>query len=68
MSEDTVVAPSQPGQIDDPLTDVLREGARRLLAQGIEAEVEAARKRASWSKTSSGSIQPRIDGVEQMSR
>ena len=30
----------QPGTIDDPLTTVLREGARRLLAEAIEAEAE----------------------------
>ena len=30
----------QPGAIDDPLTTVLREGARRLLAEAIEAEAE----------------------------
>ena len=31
----------QPGEIDDPLTDILRAGARRLLAQAIEMEAEA---------------------------
>ena len=31
----------QPGNIDDPLTDILRSGARRLLAQAIELEAEA---------------------------
>ena len=31
----------QPGEIDDPLTDVLRTGARRLLAQAIEMEADA---------------------------
>ena len=41
MSEDSVVALCQPGQFEDPLTEVLRAGARRLLAQAIEAEVEA---------------------------
>jgi len=30
----------QPATIDDPLTTVLREGARRLLAEAIEAEAE----------------------------
>ncbi len=30
-----------PDEIDDPLTTVLREGARRLLAEAIEAEAEA---------------------------
>lgn len=30
-----------PDEVDDPLTLVLREGARRLLAQAVEAEAEA---------------------------
>jgi putative transposase len=31
----------QPDEIDDPLTDILRAGARKLLAQAIEMEAEA---------------------------
>lgn len=31
----------QPDEIDDPLTDILRAGARRLLAQAIEMEADA---------------------------
>ncbi len=31
----------QPDTIDDPLTDLLRAGARKLLAQAIEIEAEA---------------------------
>ena len=31
----------QPDEIDDPLTEVLRAGARRLLAQAVDLEVEA---------------------------
>ena len=42
MGEDsTVVRFRQPEEIDDPLTAVLRSGARRLLARAIEAEAEA---------------------------
>ena len=43
MEEDTVVALPRPGSgvLDDPLLAVLREGARRMLTQAIEAEVEA---------------------------
>jgi putative transposase len=42
MNEDsTVVRFPQPDAIDDPLTTVLRSGARRLLAHAIEAEAEA---------------------------
>ena len=43
MKEDIVRALPRPGSslIDDPLLSVLREGARRMLMQAIEAEVEA---------------------------
>ena len=42
MNEDsTVVRLRQPEVVDDPLTEVLRAGARRLLAQAIEAEADA---------------------------
>jgi putative transposase len=37
----TIVRFRQPDTIDDPLTDVLRTGARKLLAQAIEIEAEA---------------------------
>ena len=41
MKIDTVVALRQPGLFsDDPLADILRAGARHLLAQAIEAEIE----------------------------
>ena len=39
MSTDTTIVPlRQPDDIEDPLTAILRSGARRLLAQAIEAE------------------------------
>ena len=42
MNEDSsIVHLRQPDEIDDPLTALLRSGARRLLEQAIEAEVEA---------------------------
>jgi putative transposase len=40
-SDSTVVPLRQPDEISDPLTAVLRSGARRLLAQAVEAEAEA---------------------------
>ena len=41
-SDTTVVALRQPdAAVEDPLTAVLRSGARRLLAQAVEAEAEA---------------------------
>ncbi len=43
MYEDTVVSFSHPDKISitDPLTEVLRAGARRLLAEAVEVEVGA---------------------------
>jgi len=42
MTSNTTVVPlRQPETIDDPLTARLRSGARRLLAQAVEAEAEA---------------------------
>ena len=40
-SSSSVVSLRQPDTVDDPLTAVLRSGARRLLAQAIEAEADA---------------------------
>ena len=41
MNETTNIVPlRQPDAIDDPLTNFLRAGARKLLAQAVEAEVE----------------------------
>ena len=39
MPNDTVIRLIQPGTFDDQLTDVLRDGARALLAKAVEAEV-----------------------------
>ena len=39
MPNDNVTKLVQPGYFDDPLTDILRHGARTLLAQAVEAEV-----------------------------
>jgi putative transposase len=36
-----IVRLRQPDEFDDPLTDVLRSGARRLLSQAVELEAEA---------------------------
>lgn len=41
MLEDNVLTLEKPAFGADPLTDVLRQGARKLLAQAIEAEVES---------------------------
>jgi transposase-like protein len=42
MNENSnIVRLRQQGEIDDPLTDILRSGARQLLAQAVEMEAEA---------------------------
>ncbi len=41
MSEDKVLALRQEGEIDDPLTEILRTGAKRLIEQAVEAEFAA---------------------------
>ena len=41
MTDINVFELSQPGSFADPLTEVLRNGARALLAQAVEAEVAA---------------------------
>ena len=41
MKDDTSILPlRQPGSVEDPLTEIAREGARRMLATALEAEVE----------------------------
>ncbi len=40
MSEDSVVEFRTPEAIADPLTELLRQGAKRLIQQAIEAELE----------------------------
>ena len=54
MSNDSVTKLIQPGTFDDQLTDVLRNGARALLAQAVEAEVADFLGRYSDLKTSQG--------------
>jgi len=39
MSKDNVVALSSPEGVEDPLTELLRTGAKRLIQQAIEAEL-----------------------------
>ncbi len=39
MTQDNVIKLAQPGTFSDPLTEILRNGARALLAHAVEAEV-----------------------------
>ncbi len=41
MDENRVVPLRQPDEIDDPLTEILRSGAKRLVQQAVEAEFAA---------------------------
>ena len=42
MKEDTTVIPFRhANSIDDPLTEIAREGARRMLAEALRAEADA---------------------------
>jgi len=42
MTEDTTILPfRQSGKIDDPLTEIAREGARRMLGEALVAEADA---------------------------
>ena len=54
MSNDNVTKLIQPGTFDDPLTEVLRNGARELLAQAVEAEVAAFLSQHCNLKTEAG--------------
>ncbi len=41
MSKDNVIDLKKPEQfIDDQITTIIRQGARKLLAQALEAEIE----------------------------
>ena len=39
VSKDNIIKLIQPATVDDQLTEILRTGARVLLAQAVEAEV-----------------------------
>ena len=53
MTDTNVFQLSQPGTFSDPLTEVLRNGARELLAQAVEAEVSSLRISRSISEKGS---------------
>lgn len=54
MTTDSIVKLIQPGSFSDPLTEVLRSGARSLLAQAVEAEVAEFPEQHSGLKTGDG--------------
>ena len=54
MPNDNVTKLIQPGSFEDPLTQVLRDGARTLLAQAVEAEVAEFLAKHTALKTEDG--------------
>src|SRR6187397_3689924 len=54
MTDTNVFQLTQPGTFADPLTEVLRNGARALLAQAVEAEVAEFLAKHADLKTASG--------------
>jgi transposase-like protein len=54
VSNDNVVQLIQPGSFEDRLTEVLRNGARTLLAQAVEAEVAEFLAKHAGLKTENG--------------
>lgn len=54
MPNDNVTKLIQPGSFEDPLTEVLRNGARALLAQAVEAEVAEFLSKHAELKTGDG--------------
>ena len=54
MPNDSVIKLIQPGTFDDQLTEVLRNGARTLLTQAIEAEVSEFLAKHARVKTPDG--------------
>jgi transposase-like protein len=54
MTDTNVLQFSQPGNFADPLTEVLRNGARALLAQAVEAEVATLLDRHAGEVTNDG--------------
>ncbi|MDF0604022.1 IS256 family transposase, partial [Psychromarinibacter sp. C21-152] len=42
MDDDITITPfHQPGSVEDPLTEIARDGARRMLAAALRAEADA---------------------------
>jgi hypothetical protein len=54
VTETNVFQLSQPGTFADPLTEVLRNGARALLVQAVEAEVSALLDSHAEKRTAEG--------------
>ena len=62
-SNSSSVVPLLSDAIDDPLTAILRSGARRLLAQAIEAEAETFLATMKGVQLPDGRVVPRLHGL-----
>ena len=56
MSDANVIKLLQPGSFADPLTEVLRNGARALLVQAIEAKVAEFLTKCPFAKGVTGLV------------
>ncbi len=54
MKDDKIVTLRQQGEFTDPLTEVLRNGARQLLAQAVEVELAECLETYSHLTTENG--------------
>ena len=54
MADDSVVRFPKPGAIEDPLTELLRSGAQRLIHQAVEAELTELLERYAEGRDSAG--------------
>ena len=68
MSNDNVVEPIRPEILTDRLTEVLRDGARALLTQAVEAEVSEFLAATADLKTDDGCRRVVRTGICQSAR
>ena len=54
MTESTVTELKQPGEFEDHLTDAIRAGAQKLLAEAIDGEVSALLEEWAHEKLADG--------------
>ena len=58
MSKNKVIALKKPGEFsEDPLTELLRVGARRLIADAVEAELQELLSQYAAFKNGQGHLQ-----------
>jgi transposase-like protein len=54
MTKDNVIELNSPGTIQDPLTDMLRVGAQKLIQQAVEVELQGLLSKHADSRTANG--------------